>query len=54
MNMAEDNVKWLKQNITAPCLGVVPFQDTANSKPQDADASLANTVAELLDVSALL
>lgn len=45
MNMAEDNVQWLKSNIDAPCLGIVPLQDAS----QDADA-----VSQLLDVSSLL
>ena len=54
MNMAEDNVKWLKQNITAPCLGIVPFQDSTDAKGQDAEMQLANSVAELLDTSVLL
>ncbi|AOE49186.1 dethiobiotin synthase [Kangiella sediminilitoris] len=45
MNMAEDNVQWLKSNIEAPCLGIVPQQDAS----QDADS-----VSQLLDVSSLL
>ncbi|WP_223668622.1 dethiobiotin synthase [Kangiella shandongensis] len=45
MNMAEDNIQWLKSNIGAPCLGIVPQQNAS----QDADA-----VSQLLDVSALL
>lgn len=44
MNMAEDNVQWLKNNISAPCLGVVPFQK---------DAQDTETVEKLLDESRL-
>jgi dethiobiotin synthetase len=45
MNMAEDNVQWLKQNISAPCLGIVPHQEQG----KDADG-----VEKLLDVTALI
>ena len=45
MSMAEDNLKWLKYNISAPCLGVVPFQD----KGKDAEG-----VEMLLDVNSLI
>ncbi|GAA4357979.1 dethiobiotin synthase [Kangiella marina] len=45
MNMAEDNLKWLKDNMPAPCLGIVPYQDKSKS---------ADDVAQLLDVSTLL
>ncbi|GAA0204552.1 dethiobiotin synthase [Kangiella japonica] len=44
MNMAEDNLHWLKQNIPAPCLGIVPYQESPDC---------ADKVAELLNVSAL-
>ena len=44
MNMAEDNLHWLKQNISAPCLGIVPHQENPDC---------AEEVAELLDVTAL-
>ncbi|PXF63866.1 dethiobiotin synthase [Kangiella spongicola] len=44
MNKAEDNLHWLKQNIPAPCLGIVPFQESPDC---------ADKVAELLDISAL-
>ena len=45
MNMAEDNLHWLKQNISAPCLGIVPHQENPDC---------AEEVAELLDVTALI
>lgn len=44
MTMAEDNLHWLKHNIAAPCLGIVPYQDSPDC---------ADKVAELLDVSTL-
>jgi dethiobiotin synthetase len=44
MNKAEDNLHWLKQNIPAPCLGIVPLQESPDC---------ADKVAELLDISAL-
>lgn len=45
MSMAEDNVQWLKQNISAPCLGIVPYKEEG----RDADG-----VAQLFDLSPLL
>lgn len=45
MDMAEDNVQWLKNNITAPCLGVIPFQK---------DSQDTYAIDKLLDVSRLL
>lgn len=48
MNRSEQNLDWLKKNISAPCLGVIPQQKTSQ---QGADFEKAS---QLLNLQALL
>ncbi|MCW8857928.1 MAG: dethiobiotin synthase [Kangiella sp.] len=48
MNRSEQNLDWLKKNISAPCLGIVPQQNTSQ---QGADFEIAS---QLLNLQAFL
>ncbi|WP_417445881.1 dethiobiotin synthase [Kangiella sp.] len=49
MSRSEQNLDWLTKNISAPCLGIIPHQES--SEQQDADI---NTASGLLDLKTLL
>lgn len=49
MNRSEQNLDWLTKNISAPCLGIIPHQESLGQ--QDADI---NTASGLLDLKTLL